>query len=75
MRLTTNIHLTLMMTSPQVVETPFTTTDDSLSQDYIHPDFKTTLSNLFCVVMLCAMDMFLLIDKTVVLCLVLIKLS
>ena len=36
-------HLTLMMTSTQVVETSVTTTDNSPSQDYTHPDDQTTL--------------------------------
>ena len=35
--------LTLMMTSAQVVETSVTTTDNSPSQDYTHPDDQTTL--------------------------------
>ena len=42
-RLTTTFHLTLMMTSTQVVETSVTTTDNSPSQDYTHPDYQTTL--------------------------------
>ena len=42
-RLTTTFHLTLMMTSAQVVETSVTTTDNSPSQDYTHPDDQTTL--------------------------------
>ena len=42
-RLTTTFHLTLMMTSVQVVETSVTTTDNSPSQDYTHPDDQTTL--------------------------------
>ena len=37
------IHLTLMMTSAQVVETSVTTTDNNPSQDYTHPDDQTTL--------------------------------
>ena len=41
-RLTTTFHLTLMMTSAQVVETSVTTTDNSPSQDYTHPDDQTT---------------------------------
>ena len=41
--LTTTFHLTLMMTSAQVVETSVTTTDNSPSQDYTHPDDQTTL--------------------------------
>ena len=32
-----------MMTSAQVVETSVTTTDNSPSQDYTHPDGQTTL--------------------------------
>ena len=32
-----------MMTSAQVVETSVTTTDNSRSQDYTHPDDQTTL--------------------------------
>ena len=32
-----------MMTSVQVVETSVTTTDNSPSQDYTHPDDQTTL--------------------------------
>ena len=32
-----------MMTSPLVVETSVTTTDNSRSQDYTHPDDQTTL--------------------------------
>ena len=32
-----------MMTSAQVVETSVTTTDNSPSQDYTHPDYQTTL--------------------------------
>ena len=42
-RLTTTFHLTLMMTSAQVVETSVTTTDNSPSQDYTHPEDQTTL--------------------------------
>ena len=42
-RLTTSLHLTLMMTSAQVVETSVTTTDNSPSQDYSHPNDQTTL--------------------------------
>ena len=42
-RLTTTFHLTLMMTSAQVVETSVTITDNSPSQDYTHPDDQTTL--------------------------------
>ena len=42
-RLTTTIHLTLMMTSARVVETSVTTIDNSPSQDYTHPDYQTTL--------------------------------
>ena len=33
-----------MMTSAQIVETSVTTTDNSPSQDYTHPDDQTTLS-------------------------------
>ena len=48
-RLTTTIHLTLMMTSAQVVETSVTTTDNSTSQDYTHLDDPTTLlQNYYC---------------------------
>ena len=36
-------HLTLMMTSAQVVETSVTITDNSPSQDYTHPDDQTAL--------------------------------
>ena len=32
-----------MMTSAQIVETSVTTTDNSPSQDYTHPDDQTTL--------------------------------
>ena len=35
-----------MMTSAQVVETLVTTTDNSRSQDYTHPDDQTTLLNV-----------------------------
>ena len=42
-RLTTTFHLTLMMTSAQVVETSVTITDNSPSQDYTLPDDQTTL--------------------------------
>ena len=42
-RLTTTFHLTLVMTSAQAVETSVTTTDNSPSQDYTHPDDQTTL--------------------------------
>ena len=42
-RLTTTIHLNLMMTSAQVVKTSVTTTDNSPSQDDTHPDDQTTL--------------------------------
>ena len=41
--LTTTFHLTLMMTSAQVVEILVTITDNSPSQDYTHPDDQTTL--------------------------------
>ena len=34
-----------MMTSAQVVETSVSTTDNSPSQDYTHPDDQTTLLN------------------------------
>ena len=34
-----------MMTSAQVVETSVTTTDNSPSQDYTHPNDQTTLLN------------------------------
>ena len=46
-RLTINFHLTLMMTSAQVIETSVTTTDNSPSQDYTHPDDQTTLLHIF----------------------------
>ena len=36
-----------MMTSAQVVETSVTTTDNSPSQDYTHPDDQTTLLEVF----------------------------
>ena len=36
-------HQTLMMTSAQVVKTSVTTTDNSPSKDYTHPDDQTTL--------------------------------
>ena len=42
-RLTTTIHLTLMMTSARLVETSVTTINNSPSQDYTHPDNQTTL--------------------------------
>ena len=42
-RLTTTFHLTLMMTSAQVVETSVTIIDNSPSQHYTHPDDQTTL--------------------------------
>ena len=42
-RLTATFHLTLMMTSAQVVKTSVTTTDNSPSQGYTHPDDQTTL--------------------------------
>ena len=42
-RLTTTIHLNLRMTSTQVVKISVTTTDNSPSQDYTHPDDQTTL--------------------------------
>ena len=35
------------MTSAQVVETSVTTTDNSPSEDYTHPDDKTTLLHIF----------------------------
>ena len=41
--LTTTFHLTLMMTSAQVVKILVTITDNSPSQDYTHPDDQTTL--------------------------------
>ena len=47
-RLTTTFHLILMMTSAHVVETSVTTTDNSPSQDYTHPNDQTTLFHLFC---------------------------
>ena len=43
-RLTTNIHLTLMMTSAQVVKTSVTTNDNSPSQEYTQPDDETTVN-------------------------------
>ena len=46
-RLTTTFHLTLMMASTQVAETSVTTTDNSPSQDYNHPDDQTTLLQIF----------------------------
>ena len=39
-----------MMTSAQVVETSVTTTDNSPSQDYTHPDDQTTLLEVFIVI-------------------------
>ena len=39
-----HFHLTLMMTSAQVVETSVTVTDNSPFQDYPHPDDHTTRS-------------------------------
>ena len=42
-QLTTIFHLTLMMTSAQVVETSVTITNNNPSQDYTHPDNQTTL--------------------------------
>ena len=42
-RLTTTFHLTLMMTSAQVVGTSVTNTDNSPPQDYTRPDDQTTL--------------------------------
>ena len=39
-------HLTLMMTSAQVVEKSVTTTDNSPSQDYTHQGDHTTLSHV-----------------------------
>ena len=37
------------MTSAQVVETLVTTTDNSISQDYTHPDDRTKLlQNYYC---------------------------
>ena len=41
--LTTTFHLTLMMTSAQVVEILVTITDNSPSQDYTHLDDQNTL--------------------------------
>ena len=41
--LTTTVPLTLMMTSAQVVEMSVTTTNNSPSQDYTHPDDQSTL--------------------------------
>ena len=37
------VHLTLVLTSAQVVETSVTITDNSPSRDYTHPDDQTTL--------------------------------
>ena len=37
----------LWVTSAQVVETSVTTTDNSPSQDYTHPDDQTTLQQSF----------------------------
>ena len=45
-QLTTTIHLTLMMTSTQVVEMSVTTTNNSASQDYTYLDNQTTLSHV-----------------------------
>ena len=42
-RLTTTTHLTLKMTSAQILQTSVTTTDNSRSQDYTHSDDQTTL--------------------------------
>ena len=39
-------HLTLMMTSAQVVETSVTVTDNSPFQDYPHPDDHPTRSTV-----------------------------
>ena len=36
------IHMTLMMTSSQVVETSVNVTNNSPSRDYSHPDDQTT---------------------------------
>ena len=36
------IHMTLMMTSAQVVETSVNVTNNSPSRDYSHPDDQTT---------------------------------
>ena len=41
-----SFHLTLMMTSAQVVETSVTVTDNSPFQDYPHPDDHTTRSTV-----------------------------
>ena len=41
--MTKTIHLTLMMTSTQVVETSVTTTENNPSQDYIHLHDQTIL--------------------------------
>ena len=43
--LTTIIHMTLMMTSAQVVKISDTITNSSPSQDYTHLDNQTTLSH------------------------------
>ena len=45
-QLFTGIHLTMMMTSAQIVETLATTTDNSPSQDYTQPDDQKTLSHV-----------------------------
>ena len=45
-QLITGIHLTMMMTSAQIVETLATTTDNSPSQDYTQPDDQKTLSHV-----------------------------
>ena len=44
--LTTTFHLTLIVTSAQVVETSVTIADNSPSQDYTHPDDQTTLLHI-----------------------------
>ena len=43
-RLTTNIHLTLMMTSAQVVKTSVTTNDNTPYQEHTQPDDETTVN-------------------------------
>ena len=43
--MTTTLHFTLITTSAQVCETSVTTTENSLSQDYPHPDDRISRSN------------------------------
>ena len=47
-----NYHLTLMMTSAQVVETLVNVTDNSPFQDYAHPDDHTTRSTRFTIALI-----------------------